>query len=265
MALYRSVLMGFWTDTKVVDEFTPEDRYFYLYLFTNPHTNLCGCYEISIKQVANEIGYSADTAESLLIRFEKVHNVIRYSMETKEVLLLNWHKYNWTASDKFRVAVSAEIERVKDGSFKAYLVDVLDGADTVSIPYPYGMDTSNANANTNTVTVNNTSGKKIEKRGKRFTPPTLEEVAGYCFDRGNNIDPQAFIDYYASQKWRKANGRQVADWKACVRTWEALDKKREPDRGTTKPVIKKNAFTRFDQREYDENDLELQLLEGVRR
>lgn len=112
---------------------------------------------------------------------------------------------------------------------------------------------ANAKANTNV------------KESKRFTPPSLEEVAGYCFDRGNNIDPQAFIDYYASQKWRKANGRPVADWKACVRTWEALDKKRESDRGTTKPTIKKNAFTRFDQREYDESDLELQLLEGVRR
>ena len=61
MAIYRTVSMSFWTDNKVTDDFTPEDRYFYLYLFTNPHTNLCGCYEISIKQIANEMGYSKDT------------------------------------------------------------------------------------------------------------------------------------------------------------------------------------------------------------
>ena len=53
MASYRNISMDFWTDSKVVDDFTPEDRYIYLYCMTNPHTNLCGCYEVSIKQIAN--------------------------------------------------------------------------------------------------------------------------------------------------------------------------------------------------------------------
>ena len=69
MALYRIVCMTFWTDTKIADEFTPEDKYFYLYLFTNPHTNLAGCYEIGIKQIANEIGYKVETVKNLLDRF----------------------------------------------------------------------------------------------------------------------------------------------------------------------------------------------------
>ena len=95
MAIYRNVMMSFWTDRKVADEFTPEDRYFYLYLFTNPHTNLCGCYEISFKQTIAETGYSRDSIENLLKRFETVHNVIRYSAATGELLILNWYKYNW--------------------------------------------------------------------------------------------------------------------------------------------------------------------------
>ena len=52
MALYRTIQISFWTDTKIVDDFTPEDKYFYLYLFTNPHTNLSGCYEISKNQMS---------------------------------------------------------------------------------------------------------------------------------------------------------------------------------------------------------------------
>lgn len=60
MASYRNISMDFWTDSKVVDDFTPEDRYIYLYCMTNPHTNLCGCYEVSIKQIANETGYNND-------------------------------------------------------------------------------------------------------------------------------------------------------------------------------------------------------------
>ena len=51
MAIYRNVRLSFWTDNKVIDEFTPEDKYFYLYLLTNPQTNLCGCYETSYKSM----------------------------------------------------------------------------------------------------------------------------------------------------------------------------------------------------------------------
>ena len=68
MAIYRNVIMSFWTDSKVVDDFTPEDKFFYLYLITNPHTNLCGCYEVSLKQMANETGYNEDTIKRLIVK-----------------------------------------------------------------------------------------------------------------------------------------------------------------------------------------------------
>lgn len=55
----------------------------------------------------------------------------------------------------------------------------------------------------------------------RFTPPTVEEVRGYCKQRGNSVDPERFVDYYQAQGWKLANGRQMKDWKAAVRsTWE---------------------------------------------
>ena len=88
MATFRNIQMSFWTDPKVEDDFTPEDKYFYLYLMTNPHTNLAGCYELSLKTMSNETGYNKDTVERLLIRFSEVHNVIRYSKETKEVFIM---------------------------------------------------------------------------------------------------------------------------------------------------------------------------------
>ena len=149
VAIYRTVSMTFWTDPKVTDDFTPEDRYFYLYLFTNPHTNLCGCYEISLKQMSTETGYSKDSIENLLKRFDKVHDVIRYSTETKEILLLNWHKYNWTESPKFRKPLEKEIQSVKDDSFREYLQKNFDGKDC-----RYGIDTNCIDTSV-TVTVSN--------------------------------------------------------------------------------------------------------------
>ena len=58
-----------------------------------------------------------------------------------------------------------------------------------------------------------------EQTAKRFTPPTVEKVQAYCQERGNNIDPEQFVDFYASKGWKVGNN-SMKDWKACVRTWE---------------------------------------------
>ena len=121
MATYRNIQLSFWTDAKVADEFTPEDKYFYLYLLTNPHTNICGCYELSIRQMSIEIGYSQETITRLLERFALVHDVIRYSKANKELLVINWHKYNWTKSDKLKASIRNTIKIIKTQSFKDYL------------------------------------------------------------------------------------------------------------------------------------------------
>ena len=127
MAAYRNIQLSFWTDSKVADDFTPEDKYFYLYLLTNPHTNTCGCYELSINQMSVETGYSKDTVERLIDRFALVHKVIRYSRENKEMLLINWRKYNWTSSDKLRISIFNTIKPIKTKAFKDYLLSCYEG------------------------------------------------------------------------------------------------------------------------------------------
>ena len=182
MAIYRNVQMAFWTDTKISDDYTPEDRYFYLYLMTNPHTNLCGCYEISVKQMADETGYSKETIEKLIKRFEEVHKSIVYSKATKEVLLINWSKYNWTSSEKFRKPLLKEIEQVKNIEFKSFLEDLFSGEDTVSIPYSYGSDTTVTVTVTDTVTVSDTVSVsdsvtvRSEKKRKYFEDEKLQRT-----------------------------------------------------------------------------------------
>ena len=126
MAIYRNIQLSFWTDNKVLDEFTPEDKYFYLYLLTNPHTNICGCYEISYKSMVDDTGYNKDTCIRLLERFENVHNVIRFNSETKEVLILNWHKYNWSKSPKTLNGVESVVKHIKCAEFRDYLYKVMN-------------------------------------------------------------------------------------------------------------------------------------------
>lgn len=157
MAIYRTVKVSFWTDSKIIDDFTPEDRYFYLYLMTNPHTNLCGCYEVSIKQMADETGYTKETIEKLIKRLETIHKVIAFSPDTKEILLTNWSKYNWTSSTKYRKPLFREIEVVKNDRFRHFLRELYNGNDTVSIPYLYRSDTTISSSNTISNTISNTN------------------------------------------------------------------------------------------------------------
>ena len=175
MAIYRNISLSFWEDNKVVDDFTPEDRYFYLYLLTNPHTNLIGCYEISIRQMSHETGYSQKIVEKLLDRMENLHNVIIYSRETKEIFIKNWCKYNWTKSEKLLKNVENVSKYIKNETLKEEMTKKIEfyKKDRVSIPYPYPMDTSvsvsvsdfniNSFINNNNLLINNNILKKLFK------------------------------------------------------------------------------------------------------
>lgn len=57
---------------------------------------------------------------------------------------------------------------------------------------------------------------------KRFVPPTLAEVQSYVAQRQSPVDPQNFIDFYASKGWMVGK-TPMKDWKAACRnaeTWE---------------------------------------------
>lgn len=126
MATYRQIYISFWSDTKVCDDFSPEDKYFYIYLLTNPHTNICGCYEISSSQMAQELGYNEESVKKLLRRMEQTHDVIRYNWQKKELLILNWHKYNWTKSPKMVSAVRAVAQYIKTDEYRVYILSTLE-------------------------------------------------------------------------------------------------------------------------------------------
>ena len=59
-------------------------------------------------------------------------------------------------------------------------------------------------------------------RAARFTPPSVEEVRVYCAERKNSVDPERFVDFYASKGWLVGKTR-MKDWRAAVRSWERSD------------------------------------------
>ncbi|WP_081618900.1 YdaU family protein [Thioalkalivibrio sp. ARh3] len=65
----------------------------------------------------------------------------------------------------------------------------------------------------------NPSDRPGEKRRAKFTPPSVDQVAEYCRERGNHVDPQQFVDFYEAKGWMVGKNK-MRDWKAAVRTWE---------------------------------------------
>lgn len=91
-----------------------------------------------------------------------------------------------------------------------------------------------------------TGDEKPKRTRKAFVRPTLDEVAAYCQERNNGIDPQAFIDYYDSCGWMVGN-KPMKDWKAAVRTWENKRKANHPQQpisaGEPQRTEEKNGIT----------------------
>lgn len=70
------------------------------------------------------------------------------------------------------------------------------------------------------------NGEPAKAKKKVFVKPTVEEVAAYCRERGNSINPQAFVSHYEANGWVCGKAKApMRDWKAAVRLWETYDKK----------------------------------------
>ena len=82
--------------------------------------------------------------------------------------------------------------------------------------------------NTN-INITNTNLTDSNKKAL-FKKPSVEEVGNYCYERKkmgkNNVDPEAFCDFYESKDW-KIGKNKMKDWKAAVRTWERREVKKE--------------------------------------
>ena len=109
---------------------------------------------------------------------------------------------------------------------KAETGDLSPETDTGGITYRLNEETDRSGTKT---------GKA--KSPERFIKPTFEEVAAYCRERGNDIDPQAWIDYYTANGW-KVGRNPMKDWQAAVRTWErnGVQGGNKPGYGYNKPA-----------------------------
>lgn len=120
-AKYRSVLDTFWADMDVL-EWAPDEKLFYLWVFTNQHLDICGCYQASPKVMAHEVGVSLDRIQELIAKFSGLQK-IRYNFDTRELLILNWKKHN---EGFFKPENRNSIRAIREGAGKIKAKELRD-------------------------------------------------------------------------------------------------------------------------------------------
>lgn len=72
----------------------------------------------------------------------------------------------------------------------------------------------------------NREDKSRKDSNKRFTPPTLDQVKDYIFEKGYSVDGEYWFNYYQSNGWKVGRNKMV-DWQACIAQWNARDKEKQ--------------------------------------
>lgn len=96
---YRILTEQFWTDVKV-EEMSFEEKAMFAYLVTNPYTNGCGCYEVTLRQIAAQTSLTVQKVQTLIKALQDKYKVIRYYDSTCEMLIYKFGRYNWSNSPK---------------------------------------------------------------------------------------------------------------------------------------------------------------------
>ena len=88
-----------------------------LYLLTNPYTTQLGIYEISIKQIAFQLGYSIESVMALIDRFDNKYGIIIYSKSTGEIAIKNFLRHSIVKGGKpVEDCLKKELQEVKNKS-----------------------------------------------------------------------------------------------------------------------------------------------------
>lgn len=116
--------------------------------------------------------------------------------------------------------------------------DKIGESDTTKLASQTRQECRNTN-NSLLKSITDTSDKSEVKHTKRFAKPSIDEVAEYCRERGNAVDPNRFWNFYESKGWMVGKSK-MKDWKACVRTWEKPDQRQEQQKQTGRKRYKQS-------------------------
>lgn len=219
MEKLRSVNTKFWGDPWVED-LRPEEKLLFLYLLTNPHTNMLGIYEISVKRMASDTGLTEERVPKALKEFARVRKA--FYMDNYIVLpnFLKNQKMN-TNMQKGAVRIYNELPNWLKESISGNALEAFESLSKALESF---------------------EKEKGKGKGKRKEEVEVKEPSqknNLTLMSNSNLTPEdisaAFLktndlknadpNYYFNQvlDWSSANGKMKKDWIAAVRNWARGD------------------------------------------
>ena len=196
----------------------------------------------SPKKIQRIIGASNDDFKLLIAK----QFVIPF--ESGVVVIKHWRIHNYIQKDRYKPTIHQEEKQIlfldKSGSYQVVDTDCIQGVSEMDNQLgelgQLGQSTKEGNR-------------------KRFTPPSVDEVRAYCRERKNDIDPEAFVAFYASKGW-KIGSSKMENWKQAVITWEKRsgNKKRQDD-GPERLITSEEAHRNL---ERAKRDADMRRMEG---
>ena len=132
VAKQRIVNTKFWDDSYIAG-LSPLEKLVFLYLITNPLTNISGVYELPLKRAAFDVGLSGKDMEVIFKKFEADGKIARAA---GWVGVVNFVKHQ-TLNPKIQIGIVQELRKAPK-----------EVVDRVSIDY-LSLSHSNSNLNTN--------------------------------------------------------------------------------------------------------------------
>lgn len=159
------------------------------------------------KQIMKFVGSSEDDMKLLIAK----KFVIPF--ESGVVVIKHWKIHNYIQSDRYHETnYKVEKSMLLLDENNAYTQDV-------SKMYPPCIQ----NVSSDKIRVDKVSKDKINKGGKKFIPPTLDEVKEYAESRGRSDIAKKFWEWYQEGDWLNRDGKPIRAWKQKFIYWESTN------------------------------------------
>lgn len=151
MSSQRYIDTGFYDDAWV-QELDPSEKFMYMYLLTNPLTNIAGIYKITKKRMSFDTGFSVETVVHILEKFTVAKKA---SLCGEYIIIRNWPKHQkWEQSPKVKEGITRILSEIPEevlvqAAKIGYSFNLKPFFDTLHIPYPYSLNYLDSNLDSN--------------------------------------------------------------------------------------------------------------------
>ncbi len=133
MATQRYISTSFWDDAWI-QILNPNEKLLYLYLMTNPITNIAGVYKITLRRIEFDTGLKMDILQTILERFKRDKKAYLFD---EYLILPSWPKHQkWESRAKIKSGIETILKELSP-EILGYMVSIgyTYPIDTISIPY----------------------------------------------------------------------------------------------------------------------------------